>query len=83
MYRTEVIMPENFFKFKNYFFSTSTSTTSKLDDVIPVTYFSGLQEPVLELQTNSMTVYRERYFGKTAPSRSFVENDHEAKLVLN
>ena len=51
-------MSENIFKFKNYFFSTGTSTTNKLDDVIPVTYFSGLQEAVRELQTNSMTVYR-------------------------
>ena len=58
MYRIEVIMSENIFKFKNYFFPTGTSTTNKLDDGIPVTYFSGLQEPVLELQTNSMTVYR-------------------------
>ena len=58
MYRIQVIMSENIFKFKNYFFSTGTLTTNKLDDVIPVTYFSGLQEAVRELQTNSMTVYR-------------------------
>ena len=57
MYRIEVIMSENIFKFKNYFFSIRTSTKNKLDDGIPVTHFSGLQKPVLELQTNSMTVY--------------------------
>ena len=51
-------MSENIFKFKNYFFSTGTSTTNKLDNGILVTYFSGIQEPVLELQTNSKTVYR-------------------------
>ena len=33
------------------------STTNKLDDSILVTYFLGIQEPVLELQTNSMMVY--------------------------
>ena len=38
--------------------STGTQVTNKLDDGIPVTYFSGYQEPVLELQTNSFTVYR-------------------------
>ena len=32
-------------------------TTNKLDDSISVTQFLGLQVPVLELQTNSMTVY--------------------------
>ena len=57
MYRIEVLISENIFKFKNYFFSIGTSTTNKLDGGIPITYFSGLQEPVLELQTNSMTVY--------------------------
>ena len=57
MYRIEVIMSENIFKFKNYFFSIRTSTKNKLDDGIAVTHFSGLQKPVLELQTNSMTVY--------------------------
>ena len=56
----KVIVPENFFKFNNYFFSTGTvlQLQSKLDDGIPVTYFSGLQVPVHELKTNSMTVYR-------------------------
>ena len=57
MYRIEVIMSENIFKFKNYFFSIRTSTLNKLDDGILVTHFSGLQKPVLELQTNSMMVY--------------------------
>ena len=35
-------MFENIFKFKNYFISTGTPTTSKLDDGIPVKIFSGL-----------------------------------------
>ena len=47
-------MSENIFYFKNYFISTGTSAKNKLDDSIPVTY----QEPVLEMQTNLMTVYR-------------------------
>ena len=51
-------MFENIFKFKNYFLSTSTPTTNKLDDSILVKYFSGLQETVLELQTNLMMVYQ-------------------------
>ena len=40
---------------KNFFYQYST--TNKLDDSILVTYFLGIQEPVLELQTNSMMVY--------------------------
>ena len=35
-------MFENIFKFKNYFISTGTPTTNKLDDGIPVTNLSGL-----------------------------------------
>ena len=49
-------MSENILKLKNYFFSAGTSTTNKLENGKPVTYFSGLQEPVLELQTNLMTI---------------------------
>ena len=55
---TKVVVSENLFKFNNYFFSTSISTTNKLDDGIPVTYFSGLQLPILELQAISMMIYR-------------------------
>ena len=33
------IVPENFFKFNEYFFSTDTPTTNKLDNVILVTCF--------------------------------------------
>ena len=51
-------MSKNIFKFKNHFFSTSNLTANKLDDGIQVTYFSRFQEPVLELQTNFMTVYQ-------------------------
>ena len=51
----------------------------------------GIQVPVLEMQINLMTVHLERifrtstpiFFSKTAPSRYFVENDDEGKLVLN
>ena len=48
---------ENIFKFKNYFFSTVNPIINKLDAGITVTYFSELQEPVLELQKNSITLY--------------------------
>ena len=55
MYRIEnSYVSEIFFKFNNYLFFTGTPVTEKLDDGIPVTYFSGLQVPVLELQTNSI-----------------------------
>ena len=47
----------NFLKFNIYFFSISTPTTNKQDDVIPVKHFSGLPVILLELQTNLMTVY--------------------------
>ena len=47
----------NFLKFNIYFFSISTPSTNKLDDVIPVKHFSGLPVILLELQTNLMTVY--------------------------
>ena len=42
----KLIVPEIFYKFKNNFFSTGTAATNKLDDGIPVTYFSGVQLPV-------------------------------------
>ena len=43
----KVILSEFFFKFTNSFISTSTATTSNLDDVILVTYFLGLQVQAL------------------------------------
>ena len=52
------MISENIFKLKNYFFSTGTPTTNKLDGGILATYFSELQETVLKLQTNLMTVCR-------------------------
>ena len=53
----KVIMSENIFKFKKLFlFYRHYNYNYKLDDDILVTYFSGLQEPVLELPTNSITV---------------------------
>ena len=66
-------MSENIFKFKNYFFSTGTPTTKKLDDGILVICFSGLQEQVFELQANSMMVYLECIF-KT--STTFLAKQH-------
>ena len=45
-----------FFKFNSYLFSTSTLAASRLDDGVPVTYFSGLPVLVLEPQTNLMTI---------------------------
>ena len=43
----KMLVSEFFFKFKKYFFCTSTPTTKKLDDSIPVcTTFLGLQIPV-------------------------------------
>ena len=65
-------MSEFFFKFDNYFFSTGTLTINKLDDGIPL----------LELPVTHLKDFNTGIFGKTAPSHSFVENDHEAKLVL-
>ena len=47
----------NFLTFHIYFFSISTPTTNKLDDVTPVKHFLGLPVILLELQTNFMTVY--------------------------
>lgn len=37
----KVIVSENYFKFNNYFFTTGTPTTNKLDERIPVIHFSG------------------------------------------
>lgn len=38
MYRIEkIIVSETFFKFNNYFVSTGTPTTNKLDDGTPLT----------------------------------------------
>ena len=54
----KVILSENVFNFNNYFFSTGTPTTQILDDGMPVTYFPGLQVPIIELKTNSMTAHR-------------------------
>ena len=34
----KILVSEFFFKFNNYFFSTGTPTTNKLDDGIPVTH---------------------------------------------
>ena len=53
----KIIVSEKFFKFNNYFLSTDTPTMNKVDDGMPVTYFSGLQVLVLKLQTNLMKVY--------------------------
>ena len=39
MYRIEKILVYRFFSNNNYFFSTSTPTKNKWDDVIPVTHF--------------------------------------------
>ena len=41
MYRIEkkTLVYEFFFKHNNYFFSTGTTTTNKLDDGVPVTHF--------------------------------------------
>ena len=53
-----------------------------------VTHFSGLQVPVLEPQTNPMTAgnaflgLQHWYFWQNG-TFSFVENDDEAKSVLN
>ena len=72
MYRIEkkTLVYEFFFKLNNYFFSTGTATTNKyhskrysqttnkLDDSALVAHLSGLQVLILELQANSMTVYR-------------------------
>ena len=59
-----------------------TETTNKLDDSISVTHFSGLQVPVIKLQTSLMTS-KLVFFGKTALSCSFVENGDQTKSVLN
>ena len=53
-----VLVSKNLFNFNNYFFSFGTLTTNKLDDGISVTYFSGFQVPLLELQVISMKVYQ-------------------------
>ena len=41
MYKIEkkILVYEFFFKHNNYFFSTGTPTTNKLDDGVPVTHF--------------------------------------------
>ena len=55
-----LILSEMFFKFNNYFFSSGTATTDRLDDTGKA--FLGLTvlvfKTVLKLQTNLMTVYR-------------------------
>ena len=40
MYRIEkkILVTETLFNFNNYFFSTGTPTSNKLDDSIPVTH---------------------------------------------
>ena len=65
-------MSENIFKFKNYFFSTGTPNTKKLDGIL-VIHFSGLQEQALELQANSMMVYLECIF---RTSTTFLAKQH-------
>ena len=47
---------------------TGTCTANKFDDDVSVMHFLDFNSGIL---------------GKTAPPRSFVENDDDAKLVLN
>ena len=63
MYRIEkkLLVHEFFFKHNNYFFSTGTPTTNKLDDGEPVTHFkassTGIGNGTLKLPTNWMIVH--------------------------
>ena len=56
----KILVSEFFFKFNNYFFSTRTPTTNKLDDGIPVTHlydFKYLYSKWYSQTTNKIKQY--------------------------
>ena len=71
---------EHFFRTSSAGNQNSIQTTNKFDDRILVAHFSELQVLVLELQTNSMTVYRQQIYRISTPV--FLGKQHLHVLLL-